>query len=50
MGLLSKTRSLLYKTAKILGDADSVIKKKPAKRIKSRLLGKLAGKILKKLR
>ncbi len=49
MGILSKTRALLYGTAKVLGDANAVVKGKVGKRIKNRLLGKIAGKILKKL-
>ena len=48
MGLLSKVRSVLYKTAKTLGDVDAVKKGTVGKRIKRRLLGKLAGKLIKK--
>lgn len=46
---ISKTRSLLYKTARVLGDIDAVKKGKVGKRVKNRLLGKLTGKLLKKL-
>lgn len=46
---ISKTRSALYKTARILGDVDAVKKGKASKRVKNRLLGKLTGKLLKKL-
>lgn len=46
---ISKTRSALYKTARILGDVDAVKKGKVGKRVKKRLLGKLTGKLLKKL-
>lgn len=46
---ISKTRSALYKTARILGDVDAVRKGKVGKRVKNRLLGKLTGKLLKKL-
>lgn len=46
---ISKTRSALYKTARILGDIDAVKKGKVGKRVKNRLLGKLTGKLLKKL-
>lgn len=46
---ISKTRSALYKTARILGDVDAVKKGKVGKRVKNRLLGKLTGKLLKKL-
>ncbi len=46
---ISKTRSALYKTARILGDVDAVKKGKVGKRVKNRVLGKLTGKLLKKL-
>jgi len=46
---ISKTRSLLYKTARLLGDVDAVKKGKVGKRVKNRVLGKLTGKLLKKL-
>lgn len=46
---ISKTRSLLYKTARVLGDIGAVKKGKAGKRVKNRLLGKLTGKLLKKL-
>ncbi len=46
---ISKTRSLLYKTARVLGDIDAVKKGKVGKRVKNRMLGKLTGKLLKKL-
>ena len=49
MGKISKTRSALYKTAKILGDVDAVKKGKVGKRVARRLAGKLAGKVLKKI-
>jgi hypothetical protein len=49
MGLISKVRSVLYRSAKVLGDADAVAKGKIGKRIKRRILGKIAGKILKKV-
>lgn len=49
MGKISKTRSILYKTAKILGDVDAVRKGKVGKRVKKRVVGKLAGKIIGKL-
>jgi hypothetical protein len=49
MGLLSKIRKTLYKTAKTLGDADAVVKGNIIKRVKRRIAGKLAGKALKKL-
>lgn len=46
---ISKTRSILYKTARVLGDINAVKKGKAGKRVKNRLLGKLTGKLLKKL-
>lgn len=46
---ISKTRSALYKTARILGDVDAVKKGKVGKRVKNRVLGKLTGMLLKKL-
>ena len=46
---ISKTRSALYKTARILGDVDAVRKGKVGKRVKNRLLSKLTGMLLKKL-
>ena len=48
MGIFSKIRKVLYGTAKVLGDADAVISGKVGKRVKNRVLGKIAGKILKK--
>ncbi len=41
---ISKTRSILYKTAKYLGDIDSVIKKRVGNRIINRVAGKITGK------
>ena len=49
MGKISKTRSALYKTAKILGDVDAVKKGNVGKRATRRLAGKLAGKLLGKI-
>jgi hypothetical protein len=49
MGLFSKARKILYNTAKALGDAEAIKKGKIGKRVKNRILGKIAGKILKKL-
>ena len=46
---ISKTRSVLYKVAKVLGDIDAVKKGKVGKRAKNRIIGKLTGKMLKKL-
>jgi len=47
---MSKTRSLLYTAAKVLGDVEAVKKGKVGKRAKNRILGKLAGKLLGKLK
>lgn len=49
MSKISKIRSLLYTTAKVLGDVDAVRKGKVGKRVKKRVLGKIAGKLLGKL-
>lgn len=49
MSKISKIRSLLYTTAKVLGDVDAVKKGKVGKRVKKRVLGKIAGKLLGKL-
>lgn len=49
MGIFSKIRKLLYGTAKTLGDVDAIASGKVGKRVKNRILGRIAGKILKKL-
>jgi hypothetical protein len=49
MGLISLIRSILYGSAKALGDVDAVRKGRVGKRIKSRILGRIAGKILGRL-
>ena len=49
MGKISKIRSAMYKSAKILGDVDAVRKGRVGKRIKNRILGRITGKILRKL-
>jgi hypothetical protein len=46
---ISKIRKALYTSAKALGDVDAVKKGKVGKRVKNRITGKLAGKVLKKL-
>ena len=48
MGLFGKLRSALYGTAKILGDANAIAKGKVLKRVKNRVLGKIAGKIIRR--
>jgi hypothetical protein len=42
-------RSYLYALAKLLGDVNAVRKGKTGKRLKRRVAGKAAGKILRKL-
>jgi hypothetical protein len=49
MGLISKIRSALYGTAKILGDVQAVKQNKIGRRVKNRVLGKVFGKVLGKL-
>jgi hypothetical protein len=48
MGLLSKIRTVLYGSAKALGDVNAIAKGKIGHRIKNRILGKIAGNIIKK--
>tara|TARA_A100001015_G_C14741442_1_gene613851 strand:+ start:442 stop:600 length:159 start_codon:yes stop_codon:yes gene_type:complete len=43
---ISKIRSILYKTAKYLGDFDSIGKKRVGNRIVNRLAGKITGRSL----
>jgi len=49
MGLFSKIRSGLYKTAKVLGDVSAIKNGKILKRIKNRVVGRIAGKTLGKI-
>jgi hypothetical protein len=49
MGLFSKIRSGLYKTAKIMGDISAVKNGKILKRIKNRIVGRIAGKTIGKI-
>ncbi len=44
-----KLRSALYKTAKVLGDANAVKKNKVPRRIARRVAGKVAGGLFNKL-
>lgn len=46
---LSQIRSLLYKSAKYLGDYNAVRKNKVARRIGYRFAGKITSKILKSI-
>jgi len=43
---ISKIRSVLYRTAKFLGDVDSVKKNRVGKRVANRLAGKATGRSL----
>jgi hypothetical protein len=49
MGLLGNIRKALYSTAKTLGDVQAVKKGKVVERVKNRIVGKLTGKLLKRL-
>jgi len=46
---ISKTRSGLYKAARILGDIQAVAEGRAGKRIARRLVGRATGKLLGKL-
>lgn len=46
---INKTRGLLYRLAKLLGDISAISKGKPGKRIARRITGKQTGKILKRI-
>ena len=43
---ISKIRSILYKTAKYLGDFDSIGEKRVGKRLANRVAGKVTGRSL----
>ncbi len=49
MGKISKIRSLLYKTARVLGDVDAVKSGKVGRRVKNRVKGRIVGKLLRKI-
>jgi hypothetical protein len=49
MGIITKIRSVLYGSAKILGDVNAVEEGKIISRAKNRFFGRLAGKLLQKL-
>jgi hypothetical protein len=49
MGLFSKIRSGLYKTAKIMGDISAVKNGKILQRVKNRVVGRLTGKLIGKI-
>ena len=42
---IGKTRSALYKTAKLLGDVNSVKRGTVGQRVTNRVVGKVSGKI-----
>jgi hypothetical protein len=46
---ISKIRSFLYGTAKLLGDVQAVRKNKVGKRVGRRIVGKISGRLLGKL-
>lgn len=43
---ISKIRTILYSTAKYLGDFDSIRKKRVGKRVANRIVGKVTGRTL----
>jgi hypothetical protein len=43
---ISKLRNILYKSAKYLGDIDSVKKKRLGSRVVNRIAGKITGRTL----
>jgi hypothetical protein len=46
---ISKLRSILYGTAKILGDVQAVKQKKIGKRVARRVAGKVTGRLFRKI-
>jgi len=46
---INKTRGLLYKLAKLLGDLTAISKGKSGKRVVRRITGKQTGKILRRI-
>ncbi|WP_162831730.1 hypothetical protein [Halalkalibacter hemicellulosilyticus] len=47
---ISKIRSFLYKTAKILGDINAVRRGRVKQRIKRRIFGKISGRMMGRIR
>jgi hypothetical protein len=43
---ISQIRTILYRTAKYLGDFDSIWKKRVEKRVANRIAGKITGRTL----
>jgi len=50
MMTIGKIRTILYKSARVLGDIQAVRKNRIGQRIVNRVLGKVAGRILGRLR
>lgn len=48
MGLISKIRSILYGSARVLGDVSAVNEGHVAKRVRNRIVGRFIGKLLQK--
>ena len=46
---LSKLRGLLYKTARIIGDVQAIRHGRIVKRIHNRIVGRLSGKLLRRI-
>lgn len=46
---ISQLRSILYGSARLLGDVNAVRKGKVGRRVKNRVLGRAASRILRKL-
>jgi len=49
LSLISKIRGLLYGSARVLGDANAIKEGKVVKRVRNRLVGRLAGKLLQRI-
>ena len=49
MSLIAKIRSLLYGSARALGDVSAVKEGKVVKRVRNRFVGRIAGKLLQKI-
>jgi hypothetical protein len=45
---ISKIRSLLYRSARLLGDVNAVRRGKILQRVKNRIIGKLASRFLRR--
>lgn len=47
--MINKTRSVLYKTARVLGDINAVLRGKITQRLERRVAGKVVGRLFNKL-